>query len=65
MRILINMKEGLIESVQKLEDDAIIFPSMVNVEIRDYDADTVEEEDLLYDAEGIPYIERHNERYYE
>lgn len=62
MRILIIMKEGLIESVQKLEEEN---DGMVNVEIRDYDADTVEEEDLLYDAGGIPYIERHNERYYE
>ena len=63
MRVLITLKEGLVETVKKIEEesDGLVFMNMVTVEIRDYDADTVDEEDLLYDEEGIPYIERHNE----
>jgi len=52
-RVLITIKNGLIEEVEK--------DPMVKVEIRDYDVDFVDEEDLFYDENGTPYIERVNE----
>lgn len=52
-KVLITLKNGLIETIDK--DD------IITVEIRDYDVDFVDEEDIFYDKEGIPYIERYNE----
>ena len=52
-KVLITLKGGLIE---KIEKDGIIL-----VEIRDYDVDFINEEDIIYDEEGIPYLEVFNE----
>jgi len=52
-KVLIHINGGLIDVVEKGEN--------VILEIRDYDVDFIDEDDIMYDAEGRRYIERYNE----
>jgi len=52
-KVLIHINGGLIDVVEKGEN--------VILEIRDYDVDFIDEDDIMYDAEERRYIERYNE----